>query len=66
MRENLPGPDSAPIPGENPWDTNLDPRTVRACCGQRIAPHLAEMRDDSGSSFFVSVWRCPRCGRATS
>jgi hypothetical protein len=44
----------------------LDPRVARVCCGRTIEPYLAEIRDYSGPSLFVSVWRCPHCGRVTS
>jgi hypothetical protein len=45
---------------------SLDPRAIRVCCGQAIEPRLAEIRDHSGATLFVSVWRCPYCDRATS
>ena len=41
---------------------SLDARAMRVCCGHAIEPYVAEMRDPSGPSLFVSVWRCPRCG----
>ncbi len=44
----------------------LDPRATRVCCGQAVEPYLAEIRDPSATTYFVSVWRCPYCGRATS
>ncbi len=44
----------------------IDPRTARFCCGHVVEPHLAEIRDPSGPSLFVSVWRCAYCGRASS
>ncbi len=45
---------------------HLGPRALRVCCGHAIEPRLAEIRDHSGPTIFVSVWRCPYCGRATS
>lgn len=44
----------------------VDPRSIRVCCGHAVEPYLAEMRDPSATTYFVSVWRCPYCGRATS
>jgi len=44
----------------------VDPRAIRVCCGRAIEPRLAEIRDHSGPTVFVSVWRCPYCGRASS
>ena len=44
----------------------VDPRSIRFCCGHPIEPHLAEIREYSGPSLFMSVWRCPHCGRVTS
>ncbi len=52
--------------GDLKENITLDPRAIRVCCGHAIEPHLAEMRDPSGPSLFVSVWRCPYCGRASS
>ena len=43
-----------------------DPRLIRICCGRAIEPQLAETRQSSGTTLFISVWRCPSCGRATS
>ncbi len=43
----------------------LDPRAIRVCCGHPIEPRLAEIRNLSGSTLFVSVWRCPFCDRVT-
>ena len=45
---------------------HVDPRAIRVCCGHPIEPHLVEIRSLSTASLFVSVWRCPHCGRATS
>jgi len=49
--------------GENMF---LDRRAIRVCCGRPIEPRLAEIRNVSGSALFVSVWRCPTCGRVSS
>ncbi len=45
---------------------DLDPRLLRVCCGNRIAPRLAEMRRPGGRTLFVTVWQCPNCNRITS
>ena len=45
---------------------HLDPRAIRVCCGHAVEPYLAEIRDPSATTYFVSVWRCPYCGRSTS
>ncbi len=44
----------------------LDPRLLRVCCGNRIAPRLAEMRRPGKRTLFVTVWQCPICNRITS
>ena len=44
---------------------NLDPRLLRTCCGNRIAPQLAEIHRPGESVLFVSVWPCPHCKRVT-
>jgi hypothetical protein len=44
---------------------HLDPRVTQVCCGHTIEPYLAEIRTSSGSMLFVTVWRCPGCGRVT-
>ncbi len=44
---------------------DLDPRLLRVCCGNRIAPRLAEMRRPGGRMLFVTVWQCPICNRIT-
>jgi hypothetical protein len=46
-------------------ELNLDVRTTRVCCGKTIEPRLAEIRDDSGSLLFVTVWHCPSCRKVT-
>ncbi len=43
----------------------LDPDVTRTCCGSTIAPQLARRRDPLGDTEFVTIWRCPRCGRLT-
>ncbi|HXH85957.1 MAG TPA: hypothetical protein VNI35_03980 [Nitrospira sp.] len=44
---------------------DLDPRLLRICCGNRIAPQLAEIRRPDEPALFVSVWLCPKCGKVT-
>ncbi len=44
---------------------DLDPRLLRVCCGNRIAPRLAEIRRPGGRMLFVTVWQCPNCNRVT-
>jgi len=44
---------------------DLDPRLIRICCGNVIAPRLAEIRQPGEPTLFVSVWRCPKCKRIT-
>ncbi len=33
----------------------IDPRVTRFCCGHAIEPHLAEIRNASATTYFVSV-----------
>ncbi len=59
--------DGVGVPRGNLLDKiHLDPRVTQVCCGHTIEPYLAEIREYSGPSLFVSVWRCPHCGRVTS
>ena len=44
---------------------DLDPRLLRVCCGNRIAPRLAEIRQPGERTLFVTVWQCPTCNRIT-
>ncbi|MCL4522687.1 MAG: hypothetical protein M1453_01380 [Acidobacteria bacterium] len=44
---------------------DLDPRLLRVCCGNRIAPQLAEIRRPDEAVVFVTVWPCPHCKRIT-
>ncbi len=44
---------------------DLDPRLLRVCCGNRIAPRLAEIRRPGERTLFVTVWQCPICNRVT-
>ncbi len=44
---------------------DLDPRLLRVCCGNRIAPRLAEIRQPGERTLFVTVWQCPNCNRVT-
>ncbi len=44
---------------------DLDPRLLRVCCGNRIAPRLAEIRRLGERVLFVTVWQCPHCNRVT-
>ncbi len=44
---------------------NLDPRLLRVCCGNPIAPRLAEIRRPGKRTLFVTVWQCPNCNRVT-
>ncbi len=43
----------------------LDPRLLRLCCGNWIAPRLAEIRRPGERVLFVTVWQCPKCNRVT-
>jgi hypothetical protein len=40
-----------------------DPRTLKVCCGNSIAPRMAELRQPGGQTIFVTVWQCPVCKR---
>lgn len=33
------------------------------CCERPMQPRLAEAHDGSGRTLFVTLWRCPGCGR---
>ncbi len=44
---------------------DLDPRLLRDCCGNRIAPRLVEIRQSGERTLFVTVWQCPICNRVT-
>ena len=46
-------------------ESNPDRTTTRMCCGNRIEPRLAKVRDDSGLLLFVTVSRCPSCRKVT-
>ena len=52
-----------------PGPTGLMARPARgetpACCGVPMEPELAQARDREGRTLYVTVWRCPRCNRAT-
>ena len=66
QREQLSWAGGVGVPRENLVEKNrLDPRVTRVCCGHTIEPYLAELRKSSGSTLFVSVWRCPHCGQVT-
>ena len=47
------------------YNVRLDPDLTRICCGSTIEPQLARLRERLGETLFVTVWRCPRCGRLT-
>lgn len=44
---------------------DLDPRALRVCCGNSVAPRLAELRQPGEQTLFVTVWQCPKCKRVT-
>ena len=67
QRQEAPGVRSTGVRQDDLKSTiHLDPRAIRVCCGQAVEPYLAEIRNPSATTYFVSVWRCPYCGRATS
>ena len=47
-------------------EIRIDPRAMRVCCGRAIVPSLAEIQEYAEPTLFVSVWRCPHCGRVSS
>ena len=66
-REDPPGAGSTGVRQDDLKSAiHVDPRAIRVCCGQAVEPYSAEMRNPSATTYFVSVWQCPYCGRDTS
>lgn len=37
-----------------------------SCCGKAMEPPLAKSLDRDRQGLFVTVWRCPICGRSVT
>lgn len=45
--------------------SDFDSALLRLCCGNLVAPRLAEIRRPEGRTVFVAAWYCPTCNRIT-